>query len=237
VSTGQQGGNFGTVFHPEPDPAPPANGTIRIGQLRPLPRRRRPAMIALAVVLIVAGILGGALLYKDVNHQVPVLMVRTDVPVGSVVSSADLTTTTIAAGPGVKLIPSRQESQVIGLVAASNLQAGTLLAAGDLTRFLPPTTGQVLVPVAVKPSELPASGLVPGDHVLVVSAPQAGSSGGAAPAVPANSIPGVVEAVTRAPDQDGFDVVDLLVAQNTGPVLARESVAGTVALEITSRKP
>ena len=55
--------DFGTVFHPEPEPA--RNGPARPaahGQLRGLPRRRRPAMIALAAALIGAGILASAAL-------------------------------------------------------------------------------------------------------------------------------------------------------------------------------
>jgi hypothetical protein len=240
MSTGQHGGGFGTVFHPEPDPAPAGNGgPIRIGQLRPLPRRRRPAMIALAVVLIGAGILGGAELYHDVNHQVPVLLVTASVPVGGTVTSADLTTTSVAAGPGVKLIPARQESQVVGLVATTNLEPGTLLAAADLTGSLPPAGGQVLVPAGLKPSQLPASGLAAGDHVLVVSTPAAAGSNGSSAAAgpPLRSVPAVVEAATSAPDSDGLDVVDLLVPELAGPGLARELATGDVALIVTSRVP
>ena len=238
MSAGQPGGGgFGTVFHPEPEPVPAGNGgPIRIGQLRPLPRRRRPAMIALAVVLIGAGILGGAALFRSVNHQVEVLMVATAVPSGSVVTAADLTTTSVAAGPGVRLIPARQERQVIGLVASTDLRPGELLATADLTTSLPPAPGQMMVPIAVKPSVLPASGLAPGDRVIVVWAP--GGSSNAAPATfqPRN-FNAVVEAVTRVPDQDGLDVVDLLVPSPSGPILAKEAATGSIALTVTSRKP
>jgi SAF domain len=235
VSTGQQGGGFGTVYHPEPEPVPSGNG-IRMGQLRPLPRRRRPAMIALAVVLIGVGILGGAALFQRVNHQVSVLLVRTGVPAGTAVTAADLTTASVVLGPGITAIPARQESQVLGLVAATALRPGTLLAASELTTALPPTASQQLVPVALKPSQLPASGLAPGDQLLVVSAPGAQGSNAAAQ-VPAPSIPGVVEAVSPQPDSDGMEVVDLLVSTANGTNLAREAAAGGIALVITSRTP
>ena len=55
-------------------------------------------MIALAVALVGAGILASAALYKRADHQVPVIMVIAPVPAGSVITSADLGTTTIAAG-------------------------------------------------------------------------------------------------------------------------------------------
>ena len=231
------GGGFGTVFHPEPDPVPPGNGgPVRIGQLRPLPRRRRPAMVALGVALVGAGVLGGAALYQHVNRQVPVLVMSSAVPAGSVITSADLSTVTVAAGPGIQLIPARQEGQVVGLVAATNLQPGALLAASDLTRSLPPGPGQMLVPVAFKPSQLPASGLGAGDHVVVVWAPSgSASSGASAPA--GRNYDAVVEDVTGGPDQDGLDVVDLLVASANGPGLAREAASGDVVLTVASRKP
>jgi hypothetical protein len=237
VSAGQQGGNFGTVFHPEPDPLPPGNGgPVRPGPLRPLPRRRRPGMIALAVALIGVGILGGAALFQRVNHQVPVLLVSRAVPAGTTVTAADLTTTSIVLGAGLKAIPAGQEHQVVGLVAATGLRPGTLLAASELTTTLPPSRSQQLVPVALKPSQLPASGLAPGDQVIVISAPGAQGSNNAAP-VPGPSIPAVVEAVSVRPDSDGLDVVDLLVAAARGTDLAREAAAGGIALVVTSRGP
>jgi SAF domain len=240
VSAGQQGGgSFGTVFHPEPDPMPAANGgPIRVGQLRPLPRKRRPGMIALAVVLIGAGILGGAALYQHVNHQVPVLVITTAVPAGTAVTSADLSTTSVTVGAGIKVIAARQEGQVVGLVAATDLQPGTLLAASELTTSLPPVVGQVLVPLAVKPSALPASGLATGDHLIVVPAPGAQGSGNSASVpVPGRAVAGVVEAVSRGADQDGLDVVDLLVPANLGSGLAKEAATGDIALVVTHRSP
>ena len=237
MSAGQHGGNFGTVFHPETDPLPPGNGgRVRAGTLRPLPRRRRPGMIALAVALIGVGILGGATLFAGVNHQVPVLLVTTAVPAGTEVTAADLTTTSVVLGAGVKAIPARQEHQVVGLVAATALQPGTLLAGSELTTTLPPSRSQELVPVALKPSQLPASGLAPGDQVLVISAPGAQGANNVAP-TPGPSIPGVVEAVSARPDTDGMDVVDLLVAAGNGTSLAREAATAGIALVITSRNP
>ena len=237
MSAGQQGGNFGTVFHPEPDPLPPGNGgPVRPGPLRPLPRRRRPGMIALAVALIGVGILGGAALFQRVNHQVPVLLVSRAVPAGTAVTAADLTTTSVVLGPGLKAIPAGQEHQVVGLVAATGLRPGTLLAASELTTTLPPSRSQQLVPVALKPSQLPASGLASGDQVIVISVPGAQGSNNVAP-VPGPSIPAVVEAVSVRPDPDGMDVVDLLVAAGHATDLAREAAAGGIALVVTSRSP
>jgi len=240
MSAGEQGSGFGTVYHPGPDLAPNGGSQpLAPGQLRSLPRRRRPGMIALAVALIGAGVLASAALYQRANHQVPVVVVTGTVPAGSVISASDVGTTTVAAGPGVQTIPAAQLHQVVGLVAATALRPGSLLAPAEVTTAQPPASGQALVPVPIRPSGLPASGLAAGDHVMVV--PTSGSAGqsgsGSAPAALANPVPGVVEAVTGAPDQDGYDVVDLLVSSASGTSLAEQAATGAIALYVTSRSP
>jgi len=227
---------FGTVFHPEPEPTP--NGPVPAvtpGQLRGLPRRRRPGMIALAAALVGVGILGSAELYHRADHQVPVLLVTAAVPAGSVITASDIGTTTVAAGPGVQVIPARQLSQVIGLVAATSLRPGTLLASSELTSKLAPAPGEDLVPVALKPSALPASGLAPGDQVLAVATPSAGGTGSAAAAVLTRPVPAIVEAVATATDPSGDDVVDLLVVSGLGPAVAQQAATGQIALVVTHR--
>lgn len=234
MSAGEPGGGYGTVYHPEPDPGLAANGAARavpLGQLRSLPRRRRPGMIALAFALVGAGILASAAVYQHENHQVSVLLVTSPVPAGAVISSADLGTASVAAGPDIQVIPARQLGQVVGLVAATSLQPGTLLASSELASKQPPVPGQVLVPVAVKPSMLPASGLAPGDHVEVV--PTAGS----AATVLTGPAVGVVEAVSATPGEDGSDVLDLLVPSKSGTTLAEQAATGQIALIVISRVP
>jgi hypothetical protein len=236
MSGSDPGLGFGTVFHPEPEPA--RNGPVTAmtpGQLRGLPRRRRPAMIALAGALIGVGILASAALYHQANHQVPVLLVTTTVPAGSVITANDVGTTTVAAGPGIQVIPARQLSQVIGLVAATSLQRGTLLAPSELTNKLAPAPGQDLVAVALKPSALPASGLAAGDQVLAVATPDSGGSGSGAATVLTAPVPATVEAVSTATDQNGNDVVDLVVAASLGPAVAEQAASGQIALVVTHR--
>ena len=236
MSTSKPAPGVGTAYHPEPDLVPNGSGTApRIGQLRGLPRRRRPAMIALSVALVGAGVLVSAGLYQRANHQVPVVLVTAAVPAGSPVTAADVGTTTVAAGPGVQLIPASQLQQVIGEIAATALRPGTLLAASELTRAQPPAAGQVLVPVPVKPSNLPASGLFPGDQVLAVATPGAAGGNGTAGPVLTRPVAGVVQQVRNVPDQDGLDVVDLLVPASAGTAVAQQAATGQIALIVTRR--
>lgn len=194
-------------------------------------------MIALAVAMAGAGVVVSAAVYGRADHRVAVVMVTQPVPAGAVITAGDLSTTSVSVGTGIRVIPAAQLAQVTGEIAAVALRPATLLAPADLTTAQPPGPGQVLVPAAVKPSAVPASGLFPGDHVLVVATPgdqgQAGSSAGS-PALTA-PVPGVVEAASDAPDSDGLDVIDLLVSDSAGTAVAEQVSTGQFALIVTKR--
>jgi SAF domain-containing protein len=239
--SGKEGPPIGTAYHPQADTA--FNGTTRQAAqpiaLARLPRRRRPGMIALAVALVGAGILASTAVYSATNHRVPVLVAEAYVPAGALITASDLGAASVSAGSGVQVIPASQLSQVAGHVAGTTLRPGMLLTAAELTTQRPPDPGQVLVPLPVRPSALPASGLQPGDHVLVVATPGAQGQSGSATAAPALSVPvaGVVEAVSMAASTDGFGVVDVLVPARSGGDLAAQASTGQFALIVTKRSP
>lgn len=232
----------GTAFFPELDvvsgsahasstPGTPA------GRLRNLPRRRRPTMIALAVAMAGTGVVVSAAIYQRADHQVPVVMVTRAVPAGAVISVSDLSSTSVSLGSGIAVIPASQLRQVAGEVAAVALQPATLLSPSELTSSRPPAPGVDLVPAAVRPADLPATGLAIGDRVLVVPTPgvqgQPGTSGTAESL--AGPVPAVIEAVTSAPDAEGFDVVDVLVSDADAVAVASQVSTGQFALVITRR--
>lgn len=232
----------GTAYFPEPDIAPNGSShSIRRapapGRLRGLPRRRRPAMIALAVAMAGAGVLISVAVYGRADHQVAVVMVTRPVASGAVISAADLGTTSVSVGAGIRVTPAAQLAQVAGEIAAVDLRPATLLAPADLTTAQPPGPGQVLVPVSVKPSAVPASGLFPGDHVLVLATPGDQGQAGASPGPPPLTapMPGVIEAVSDVPDADGLDVIDLLVSETAGVAVAQQVSTGQFALVVTKR--
>jgi len=232
----------GTAYFPEPDIA--ANGAgpasalgLAPARLRGLPRRRRPAILALAVAMVGAGVLVSAAVYQRADHQVPVVTVTQPVQAGAAITAADLGTTGVTVSSGIGVIPASQLGQVAGEIAAVGLQPGTLLAPAELTTAQPPAPGQDLVPASLKPSELPASGLFPGDRVLIVPTPgdqgQAGLPG--APAPLSAPVPGLVAAVDDVPDSAGLDVVDLLVSGASGVEVADQVSTGQFALIVTRR--
>jgi len=194
-------------------------------------------MIALAVAMAGAGVVLSSAVYQHADHQVAVVMVTRPVPAGTALSPADLASTSVTVSPGIRVIPAAQIGQVSGEIAAVALRPSTLLAPSELTTARPPAPGQELVPVAAKPYALPASGLVPGDRVLVIATPgnqgQAGSPDGSSSL--STPVPAVVEAVDGMPDEDGFDIVDLLVSDASAVAVAGQVSTGQFALIVTRR--
>jgi hypothetical protein len=203
-----------------------------------LARQRRRSVLALGIVLVCLGGLAAAYLVSTANHRVPVLVAATNIPVGAVITSADLATAEISATAGVATIPARQESQVTGRQAAVDVRQGTLIAASEVTTAVQPATGQVLVPVALKSWQLPASGLVPGDQVLIIPTPgAAGQAGAAAGAAPMTSPVLASVYQVSAPDQAGNVTADLLMTATTGPQVAKQASTGQISLIETPRRP
>jgi hypothetical protein len=194
-------------------------------------------MIALAIAMAGAGVLVSAGLYQRADHQVAVIMVTRAVPPGAVLTPADLSTTRITVGSGIQVIPASQIDKVSGEVAAVGLRPSTMLAPSDLTTIQPPVSGEELIVAPIKPYALPASGLQPGDQVLIISTPGQQGQAGYSPATPALSTPvqGRIEAVSSIPGADGFDVVDVLVADGSAVAVASQVSTGQFALIVTKR--
>jgi hypothetical protein len=232
----------GTAFFPELDVV---SGSARTGstpgepagRLRNLPRRRRPTMIALAVAMAGTGVVISAAIYHQADHQIPVVMVTRAVPAGAVISVSDLGSASVSLGSGIAVIPASQLRRIAGEVAAVALQPATLLSPSELTSSRPPAPGVELVPAAVRPADLPATGLAAGDRVLVVPTPavqgQPGTAGGTESL--AGPVPAVIEAVTSVPDAEGFDVVDVLVSDADAVAVASLVSTGQFALVVTRR--
>ncbi|MFJ9080099.1 SAF domain-containing protein [Streptomyces sp. NPDC102278] len=206
-------------------------------------RRRRPGLIALSVALIAAGGLSGALLFTASGERSSVLVVAHDVPVGATITAADLAPASLALDPAVKAVPVTKKSSMVGQRAAVALKAGSLLSPGQVTSVSLVKAGEQLVGVALKPSQLPATRLGPGQKVLIVSTPDpaqaaAGAGAGKAgePAVVPKTLAATVVAVGMPAPATGVVVVDVAVPAADGPTLAARVATGAVALIIAPQE-
>lgn len=167
------------------------------------------------------------------GDRLPVLAVARTVPVGSVVTTADLTEARIPTDPSLSPIPVAEMGSVVGEVAAVPLQPGTLLTRGELTTTAGPAPGQQLIGVLLKPGQLPARALAPGQAVLMVPTPSDRSARGAADQPEPPVVAATVVDVGGVA-QDGSQTVDVSVAAVLGPALARQAATGNVVLIVVS---
>ncbi|MDF5758428.1 SAF domain-containing protein [Spongiactinospora sp. TRM90649] len=172
----------------------------------------------------------GALLawqvYGIAGHRTPVLIMVRDVPIGQHLAAQDLRTVALGLDPGVQALEATEKGVVIGKRAAVDLKAGGLLSGTQVTDALVPAPGETIVPVALKPSRLPARGIQSGDQITVTAAQ--------ASATPPVDHTARVDRVGPV-DADGLVVVDLIVPASNGTALARQAADGEIALVLRSR--
>ncbi|AVT33310.1 flagellar biosynthesis protein FlgA [Plantactinospora sp. BC1] len=145
-------------------------------------RRMRPGLLGLAVLLIALGGLGSAFAITSVRATGSYLAVARAVPVGTALSADDLVTVQVAGGQGLEPVAADRIAEVVGKRATVTLTPGTLLTMAQLTDKPLLGPGQQQVSVGLRPSEVPAKRLRPGDKVLLFSTAGDDARAAAAPA-------------------------------------------------------
>ena len=132
--------------------------------------RRRPALVAASIALICLGGVLAAFAWTATSATRAVVAVRDEVQRGQVIEAGDLMTVQVSVDPALRTVPAAQLATLVGRRAATDLAAGTLLTANQVTDQTLPSSGQSLVGVALPPGQLPGEELVAGDRVRVVFA-------------------------------------------------------------------
>ncbi len=203
-----------------------------------LPRRRRWWLVSLGVLLVVLGAVIAYLLVVTAGVTRPYLAVSHKVSYGAAIRADDLTVFDVNPAAGLHPIPADQRSLVIGKHAAADLVPGTLLTPDQLTDLAIPAPGQQLVGIELKPAQLPARTLKPGDPVLLVVVPPASLSGVPDAASSAAAQPASISATVAGaapPETNGHVRVDVAVSQADGTTVATMAAAGRIVIVVTTR--
>lgn len=229
------------MFRPQRPPSPNGHGSAAPAQrtapaappapvLVPPAGRRRPAMLIAGLMLAALGAVVAVSTALAAGDRAPVLVVARDVPAGARLAAADLAVARVAQDPNLHPVAASARTSVVGERAATAVKAGTLLTAAMLSDQPAPAVGSAIVPVALKPSQLPARPLQSGDRLLMVPAAEdaARQSSQSAAGVAA------VVAEVGSPTPDGTLVVDLQVGQAQASALAQLAAGGHVALVLLS---
>ena len=205
-------------------PAPPSVRAAAVA------RQWRPRQVLLAVLVVVLGGLVSMWAVSSYAHRDRVLVISRNVAVGQRITIDDLAGADLTLDPRVSAFTVAQQGAVIGKVALVDLAKGTLVNPSQVGASPSLLAGQVLVPLQLKPGQLPAVGVVPGQSVLLVATPvdtAAGAAAGTPDPIQANV------AESGAPDAaTGVTVVDVRVLADEGALLARMAASGNVTVVV-----
>lgn len=210
--------------------APTGRAADGRGRLPAPPRDRRPALAALALLLVLGGALASGLLAYRSGDRVDALVARDTIDVGQVVTEADFDVVRVAAD-GSTYISADAARNFAGTTATTTIPAGTLL---NNQMFLsgagvvPP--GAAVVGVVLTAQQRPAVELREGDVVRVFLVPRDGA-GLVQGTVLADAVR-VAEVAAAAGDTVRLSL--LVPADDATPVV---SAAATGSLAVTRLAP
>jgi hypothetical protein len=138
------------------------------GQIAP-PRQRRPALAALALLLIVGGALVAGLLAVRMDSRVPVLVAKEAIEPGAQITEDDIGVVRVASDD-IGLIGEEYADDVIGAYAVTRIDPDTLLTENNVSTKTPIPDDRAIVSVPLEGKLAPASSVRSGDLVQVVRA-------------------------------------------------------------------
>ncbi|WP_371791088.1 hypothetical protein OG285_13710 [Streptomyces sp. NBC_01471] len=152
----------GAGNHRVPSPAQSAGE-----RLPTVARERKPALAALAVLLILVGALGATVLVLRAGNRVEVVKLTENVEAGEAIKNSDVTTVMVADDDSIDYIKADQLSLVEKtLTAKSALYAGSLLVGQMFTGDKGTPAGKAVVGLSLKDGQYP-TGIKAGDTVTI----------------------------------------------------------------------
>ena len=148
--------------------SPPTPAGLRIAGRK----RRRPAWVAVGVMIVCGSGLAMALWASSLSDRVAVLAAARDVPAGQRIEAADLRVVDVAADSGLAIVPAGQRDEIVGQLAVLTIPRGALVQRAQVNGGSAIPDGSVVVGVALKPGAIPVDDLQVGDRVSVVRVTQ-----------------------------------------------------------------
>jgi len=217
------------------------------------PRERKPALAALAVLLVALGAVAAGYLVINAGHRVGAVEITQQVGQGQRIPASAIKEVEIASNSGINYVAWQYANRVAGIYAAVQIPAGTLLTSAMTSATNNLAAGKVQVGLSLKPGQAPANLLI-GQSVEAfgvgtgtgcgASAAGGGGGGGAGGTGGGNGgngsgsgVPittGVIASVVGSTASNGSTAaVTLAVPDADAGVLACYASAGDVAIALT----
>jgi hypothetical protein len=210
-----------------------ATGKARL----PVPMRdRRPALAALALLLVVVGALGSALIAYRSGDRADVLITRTDISPGHKMTAADFDVARIA-GDANQTVPASAKANFIGSYAVGTIPSGSLVNHRMFTKTSIIPGGAETVGLQVGGTERPGPPLHAGDVVRIYPTPEQGTQSTTSPQgtdlVPLVQSARVVDVVNAvASSNNSTTTVTVLLSASDAKIVIPWATAGKVAVSL-----
>jgi hypothetical protein len=204
------------------------------------PRERKPALAALAVLLILVGALGATMLVLRAGDRIEVVKVTKDIPAGESITKSNVTSVMVSADSGLAYVEWSERAALESYKAKSTIYEGSVLVGQMFAKGVSLPAGKASVGLALKEGQYPAS-IKAGDLVAAYrtdtgsgnSNSDADSSTGAS-----SSDALIVDRARVNTKSSGDDAtistgnlsITLLVDQSDAAALAQAAAAGDVAV-------
>ena len=124
------------------------------------PRERKPALAALAVLLVALGAVAAGYLVINAGHRVGAVEITQQVGQGQRIPASAIKEVEIASNSGINYVAWQYANRVAGVYAAVQIPAGTLLTSAMTTATNNLAAGKVQVGLSLKPGQAPANLLI-----------------------------------------------------------------------------
>ena len=211
------------------------------------PRERKPALAALAVLLVALGAVVAGYLVINAGHRVGAVEITQQVGQGQRIPASAIKEVEIASNSGINYVAWQYANRVAGVYAAVQIPAGTLLTSAMTTATNNLAAGKVQVGLSLKPGQAPgnlligqtveAFGVGTGSGCGATSAGGGGTDGAGGGNGTGSGVPittGVIASVFGSTATNGSTAaVTLAVPDADAGVLACYASAGDVAIALT----
>ncbi len=213
------------------------------------PRERKPALAALAVLLVALGAVAAGYLVINAGHRVGAVEITQQVGQGQRIPASAIKEVEIASNSGINYVAWQYANRVAGIYAAVQIPAGTLLTSAMTTATNNLAAGKVQVGLSLKPGQAPANLLIgqsveafgvgtgSGCGAAAAGGGAGGTGGGNGGNGSGSGVPittGVIANVVGSTASNGSTAaVTLAVPDADAGVLACYASAGDVAIALT----
>lgn len=219
-----------------PEPTAPSGR-----RLPSAPRERKPALAALALLLIIGGALGAGFLVLQSGKRVTAIEISQQVGAGQQIPLSAMQQVQVASDSGLHYVLWSEASQVARYYAATTIPPGTLLSSAMVVQSGGVASSEDMLGLALKDGQLPNQ-LRLGDHVAIFAVSSQSSNSAGCPGAGGSVLAGsaIVQDVSSpggggslvGSAQGGTTDVTVTVPPADAGAVACNAAAGNVAVVI-----